>query len=99
MEGDIENYSPTVMFRGTPCIWFCYKANSFVSINLNKSLIKLNASIHIGQFLRVLCSLDCLKSINLSLKVFFLFRSFLVISVLDNLFYVLCSLLEKSKIE
>ena len=21
MEGDIQNYSPTVMFRGKPCIW------------------------------------------------------------------------------
>ena len=21
MEEDISNYSPTVMFRGTPCIW------------------------------------------------------------------------------
>ena len=24
MEGDIQNYSPTVMFRGKPCIWLYF---------------------------------------------------------------------------
>ena len=27
MEGDIQNYSPTVMFRGKPCIWLYFDLN------------------------------------------------------------------------
>ena len=33
MEEDIQNYSPTVMFRGTPCIYFACLSARLYPIN------------------------------------------------------------------
>ena len=33
MEEDIQNYSPTGMFRGTPCILKCFDLKLILSIN------------------------------------------------------------------
>ena len=69
MEEDIQNHSPTVMFRGTPCSSCFYKTFLFKKLNINWFLDNLILHPPTNSLIDILkggggCSLFTLTSIT-----------------------------------